>query len=225
MTILASSILDRVELQLGDITNVRWSRAELLSWLSIGCRLVTTLQPSATNSVAVTKLVAGTRQYIPADGWLLLDILRNMGTSGTTAGRAVRVTSRRILDAFNPLWHTDSPSSTIQHYIFDPQDQTSYFVYPPADGTSYLEVNYSAIPAPLTSESQTLGVPDAYEDALHNYVMFRALSKNTDYAASSQADMYLGMFNTILGAKMTAEQANNPNIGLAPPNPQSGGVS
>jgi len=60
-------------------------------------------------------------------------------------------------------------------------------------------------------------VPDAYEDAILNYVMFRACSKQADFAAGMQlADGYLTTLNNLLGAKLSAETANNPNLGLTP---------
>lgn len=224
--ILASSIIDRCSKQLLDITNVRWSRDQLLDWLSVGQRFIVVLQPSSSSTTVTRKLDAGTLQEIPPDGWLLLDVIRNMGTTGTTPGRAVRVVSRRLMDAYNPLWHSSPASATTQNYIFDPQSQTSFYVYPPSNGLGYLQYIYAALPAQLTSESDPITLPDAYEEALNHYVMFRALSKNAEFAGSPQAEQYLALFNTSLGAKATAEQANNPNIGLAPPNPTAnGGVS
>lgn len=225
MTILASTIIDRVAKQLVDTTNVIWARADLLDWLSVGQRLITMLQPNATNTISSVKLNAGTRQSIPSDGWLLLDILRNMGTDGSTPGSAIRIVSRKLLDAYRPTWHSDVATSAVQNYLFDLQDQTAFFVYPPSNGLNYIEINYSAIPAALASESTPIGVPDAYEEALLHYVMYRALTKNADFAASPQADSYLNLFNAVMGSKVTAEQANNPNVGLNPPGPQVGGVS
>ena len=225
MSIAASTIIDKVAYHLQDVTNVRWSRVELLRWLSAGERLITVLQPSSTNTIAIVALAAGSRQAIPSDGWILLDVIRNMGTSGTTPGRSVRIVSRRLLEAFRTSWHSDTPVTEVQNYTFDMQDQTAFFVYPPSDGTGKLEINYSALPAPLTSESQSIGVPDSYEEALTHYVMFRALTKNAEWAANSQGAQYLELFNAVMGSKVSAEDANNPNLGLAPPSPQTGGVS
>lgn len=226
MIVSAKTIIDRVSRQLVDITNVVWSRSELLEWLSVGQRLVVMLQPNATGTIATIQLTAGTRQAVPSDGWLLLEVIRNMGTNGTTPGRAIRVVSRKLLDTFNPTWHSDTKSAVVQNYLYDPQDQTGFFVYPPSNGTNYIEINYSAIPAYLTSENQNLTVPGAYEEALTHYLMFRALSKNAAFAANPQADSYLQLFNAVLGGKVTAEQANNPNLGLMPgPSASPGGTS
>jgi hypothetical protein len=161
MTITATTIINRVAAQLLDINNVKWSRTQLLDWISVGQRMVVMLQPNATNTIEAVQLVAGTRQRIPSNGWMLLDILRNMGTDGTSPGRAVRLISRKLLDAFDPTWHSDSQSDPVQNYLFDAQDQESFFVYPPSTGNNYIEINYSALPTPLTSESQNIFVQDA----------------------------------------------------------------
>ena len=89
-TVTAKTILDKATIQLIDLTNIRWTRAELLSWLNDGMRQIVLIQPSASSTTDVIALQAGTRQYIPADGWLLLNIYRNMGTNGTTPGRIGR---------------------------------------------------------------------------------------------------------------------------------------
>jgi hypothetical protein len=226
MTIVATTIINRVAAQLLDINNVRWSRESLLDWLSTGQRMIVMIQPSATNTIEVVQLAAGSRQIIPSNGWMLLDILRNMGASGTTPGRAIRLISRRLLDNFNPDWHSDTQSDPVYNYLFDPQDQMAFFVYPPSTGNNKIEINYSALPIPLASESQNIFVPDAYEEALNHYVMFRALSKNAEFAGSPEASKYLDLFNAVMGAKVTAEQANNPNLGLAPPDPNAkGGIA
>lgn len=225
-TVTAGTIIDRCARQLFDVNGVKWPRTDLLEWLNVGQRLIVVLQPSSSNTVAVIKLAVGSRQSIPSTGWSLLDVIRNMGTTGTTPGRAVRIASRRLMDAFNPLWHSATASAVTQNFVFDPQDQTAFFVYPPSNGQGYVEINYASLPAMISSEASAISVPDAYEDALVNYVMFRALSKYVEYADSDEAQRYLSMFNGFLGAKVSAEQANNPNIGLAPPNPAvEGGVS
>lgn len=218
-TLTVGSIIDRCAKLLYDQTNIKWSRAELLDHLNGAQRMVAIASPSTLATVVSMKLEAGSRQSIPATGWLLLDVIRNMGVSGTTPGRAVRVISRRLLDAYNPNWQVDTAASSVtQSYWFDNQDQTSFFVYPPSNGQGYLEINYSNAPDNLTSEAQPITVPDVVDVALVNYVMFRALSKAADFSPGAQlAASYLVTFNEIMGTKFTTEQANSPNLGLMPP--------
>jgi len=79
-TVTAKTIIDKAAIQLIDLTNIRWTRAELLSWLNDGMRQIVLIQPSASTTTVSKLLVAGTRQTLPVDGWLLLSVYRNMGT-------------------------------------------------------------------------------------------------------------------------------------------------
>ena len=224
-TITAQSIINKASTLLLDTSNVRWSRAELLGWLNDGQRQIVTMAPSATNKVATMRLVAGTRQNIPSDGWTLLNIIRYMGTDGTRPGRAVRVTSQQLLDSYNPNWHSSTPSVVPQSYVFDQQDMTAFYVYPPNTGNGYVQLNYSPEPADLISESQPIVVRDIFQTALLDYILYRACSKDAEYAPGLQlAAGYLQTFNLAMGVKQDAEIKNSPNQSLQPRNPMMPGT-
>jgi hypothetical protein len=224
-TITAQSIINKASTLLLDTSNVRWSRAELLGWLNDGQRQIVTMAPSATNKVATMRLVAGTRQNIPSDGWTLLNVIRYMGTDGTRPGRAVRVTSQQLLDSYNPNWHSSTPSVVPQSYVFDQQDMTAFYVYPPNTGNGYVQLNYSPEPADLTSESQPIVVRDIFQTALLDYILYRACSKDAEYAPGLQlAAGYLQTFNLAMGVKQDAELKNSPNQSLQPRNPTTPGT-
>lgn len=211
-TITAQSIINKAATQLLDPSNVRWTRAELLGWINDAQRQIVLMSPNATNKVSVYKLVAGTRQSIPTDGWTLLDVIRYMGTDGTKPGRALRLASMEVMDAFNPNWHSATPSVVPQTYMFDQQDQTVFYVYPPNTGNGYVQVNYSPEPVDLTLESQTIGIRDIFETAILDYVLYRANSKDAEYAPGLQlASGYLQTFMTSMGVKQKSETDNSPN--------------
>lgn len=223
-TITAKSIIDKASVQLLDTSNVRWTRSELLGWVNDGQRQIITITPSATNKVAVKKLDAGTRQSIPSDGWTLLEVIRYMGTTGTKAGRAIRVTSRELIDSFNPNWHDDYPTVMPKHYVFDQQDQTIFYVYPPNNGNGYVQLNYSPIPVDLATEDDTIVISDMFETALLDYILYRANSKDAEYAPGLQlASGYLQTFMASMGIKATSETTNSPNQQFAPKNPDNPG--
>jgi hypothetical protein len=218
-TVTAQTIINKAAIQLTDIANVRWTRAELLSWLNDGMRQIVLIQPSATSTTASKLLVAGTRQTLPAGGWLLLQVYRNLGLDGTTPGRAIRIISRELLDGFNPDWHTDLPKPEVQNYIYDIQDQLAFYVYPPNTGTQYIEINYSAEPANLTTESQVIPIFDIFQSALVDYILFRACSKDAEYAPGVQlAQAYLATFTAAIQGKGQAETLNEPVNSLNPRN-------
>ena len=218
-TVTAQTILNKVTTQLIDLTNIRWTRAELLGWLNDGMRQIVVLQPSATSTTSAVKLVAGTRQTLPAGGWLLLQLYRNMGTSGTTPGRAIRIVSRELLDGFSPDWHSAAAKAEVRNYIYDTQDQLAFYVYPPNTGTQYIEMNYSVQPADLTAESQVIPIFDIFQSALVDYILYRACSKDAEYAPGLQlAQGYLGTFVAAIGGKSQSEVMNEPTQALNPRN-------
>lgn len=219
-TVTAGAIIDRAAKQLTDIAGVRWTRAELLSWLNDGQRQIVLIQPNATSTVSAVQLAAGARQTIPADGWLLLGINCNMGTNGTTPGRAVRLISRELLDNFDPDWRTTAASAVTKNYLYDIQDQVAYHVYPPSTGTNFLQINYSKQPSDLTSESQTIEIFDVFQGALLDYVLYRACSKDADYAPGvALSQSYAQAFAAAVGGKEATELKNTPTLELTSRNP------
>jgi hypothetical protein len=138
-----------------------------------------------------------------------------MGTSGTTPGRAIRLVSKELMDGFNPDWHSDTAATVVKNYVYDPQDQTAFWVYPPSDGNGYLQVNYARMPVPCSSETDTIYVNDILQTAILDYVLYRACSKDAEYAPGlALAQGYWTAFNSALGAKAEAEKVNNPNQSL-----------
>jgi hypothetical protein len=218
-TVTAQTIINKAAIQLTDIANVRWTRAELLSWLNDGMRQIVLMQPSASSTTVSKVLTAGTRQTIPTDGWLLLQIYRNMGTTGTVPGRAIRIISREVLDGFNPNWHSELPKTEVKNYIYDVQDQLAFYVYPPNTGTQYIELNYSVQPVNLTSESQAIPLFDIFQSSLVDYILFRACSKDAEYAPGLQlAQGYLATFSAAVQGKSQSETTNEPVNSLNPRN-------
>ena len=225
-TVTAKTIIDKATIQLIDLTNIRWTRAELLAWLNDGMRQIVLIQPSASSTTAVVKLQAGTRQYIPEGGWLLLSIYRNMGTTGTTPGRAIRIISREILDGFNPDWHSDTAKAEVRNYIYTNQDQLAFYVYPPNTGTQYVEINYSDQPADLTSESQVIPIFDVFQSALVDYILYRACTKDAEYAPGlALGQQYSAAFVAAIQGKTESEVTNDPTQALSPRNPPVRGTS
>jgi len=225
-TVTAKTIIDKASIQLIDLTNIRWTRAELLSWLNDGMRQIVLIQPSASSTTVSKQLVAGTRQSLPTDGWLLLAIYRNMGTTGATPGRAIRVISREILDSFNPDWNSDAAKAEVRNYIYTNQDQLAFYVYPPNTGTQYVELNYSAQIADLTAESQVIPIFDVFQSALMDYILYRACSKDAEYAPGQQlAQGYMATFVGAVQGKTESEVTNDPTQALSPRNPAVRGTS
>jgi hypothetical protein len=218
----AGTIIDKVSTILLDTSNVRWTRAELLGWLNEAQKVVVAAKPSASVVTASIRLAAGTKQAIPTAGWLLLDITRNMGTTGATAGAAIRIVTREVLDAFQPTWHSATATDAVENYIFSLNDEETFYVYPPNTGDGYVEMSYSKVPTVITSEGSVIGVSDMYESVLIDYVCYRAHIKDSEYAAGVQlASTFLSSVQMALGLKAQSETTDSPNRNIAPRDPSA----
>lgn len=216
MAATADNVISRVRTQLIDNGSVqRWSDAELLQWLSDGQREIVSYIPDASGQIIDLELIRGTRQMLPEDGILLLELVRNKGADNS-AGRSVRLTTRELLDAYNPDWHNSTSSATVQTYVFNSNQPTTFYVYPPNDGTGIVEVSYSALPAEITALTDELGVADMCQGLLVDYVLYRAHLKDSDFAAGQGlAQHYLQRF--MAGVDQTPQPGSDedPNLRLS----------
>lgn len=240
MPVLASDIISRAQIVVQDTTGVRWAYAELLGWLNDGQREVAIHKPSATAANVVLHLQAGTLQGIGADGLALLRIVRNLQTPVAMPRiglRAIRIVDRDVLDAQHPDWHDPSVfpyTRIVKHFCFDDVDPTSFYVFPGNDGTGAVEavISRSPVDVPvvgdpnvLASYRQPITIPDIYANALLDYVLFRAYSKDADYAGNAdRSTNHYQLFMGSLLAKVQNETLVNPNVGTSDPSAAAQGI-
>lgn len=214
MTVAVNDLIDKAEIILQDTTNVRWTAVELIGWLNNGQNEIVLYKPDASVTNAAVVCIEGTKQTIPAaTGIRLIDVVRNMGTNGTTPGNAVRLISREILDAQVPGWHSVTGSATAQHYIFDDRDPKNFYVYPPQPSSSfgYLELVYSSSPTAAAADGN-IALDDVYQSVLLDYILYRAYQKDADYASNdARSKGYYQAFLQALGIMDKVEQVNDPN--------------
>lgn len=215
MSIPVQDIIDRVTDLLLDKDraddDARWNDAELLRWVNDSRMAILTHRPVACSKIANFTLVAGTYQSIPADGTQLLDIIRNMGTDGSTPGRSIRRTDRQNIDDNDLYWHAGTTSNEISQFTYDDRTPKNFFVSPPATAGTQVMAAYAAIPDAVASTGDTLNIALEYIDAVVNYACFRAKSKDSEYANAAEAAAFYGAFNDALGVTQQGQSANSPN--------------
>lgn len=227
MAITAQSIIRRAVETLQDNTSVRWPVPELVRYLNDGQREVVLYRPDAMVTSTTHTLTVGTKQTLPANGSKLIDVRRNAAAS--SAKKAVRQVNREILDAQLPGWHALTPSVDILHFTYDPRDPKVFFVYPPATSTAQLEIVYSAYPTDVSEPADgslynsvvgDISLPDIYGNVLQDYVLYRAYSKDSEYAGNAaRAQAYYAAFANALGIEIKATVAVSPNTAGNPNKP------
>lgn len=226
---LASDIISRAGILLHDTSNVRWTSSELLKWISDGQRVIALVRPDSCSANTVMTLAAGTKQTLPADAMRLLDVVRNITAAGGP-DRAVRMVERETLDAQDLFWHTRAATGKVSNFTYDNRNPGHFYVYPQATAGMKLEVIYSKSPTEVTTTGQTLELNDLYAEPLLNYVMFRAYSKDAEFAANQTvAQGYLSIFTSMLGIKTGKDFAFSPDANKPGGTPnlvaaQAGGV-
>ena len=219
-------LIRRAEKILNDEGAVRWTRLELQDWINDAYKEVVLLRPDANSQTATVTLAAGTRQKLSDTGTInlptalrVLDVIRNM--AATSNKRAVRFVDRRVLDDQLPGWHSETESVNIVHWMFDIRTPKEFLVYPPAKALAQIELVYSSVPAshalsagaldPAGSDTTIINLDDIYANVILDYLLYRAYSKDADYAANGQrAINHLNSFNSSLGAKTTIDAATAP---------------
>lgn len=196
--IQVNGVLARVRRVLQDDSGVRWSDPELLDWLNDGQREVVMLAPQAGSTTATMNLSAGSRQTIPADGTQFLRLTRNIG------GRSIRETQKALLDSQVPTWY-DAEGEDVIHYVADPLEPRSFNVYP--RGEKPVELVYVKAPDESVVDGE-LTIPVIYANALVDYILYRAYSKDAEETANRElAMMHYSRFNEGLGLRGQAEGA------------------
>lgn len=198
-TILAKDVVAAVTFLLQDNNSAsrRWSDAELLGYLNDGQREAAIWIPSLSTEVEAVKLATGTLQDIPDNAISVIRFTRNMGTNGTTVGKAVTACDQVDMDNSDPDWHTATASAVVQNVMYDPRsDQRHFYVSPPQPGASqgYLEMVKAIAPADATingvsggGSDSVISLDDVYKFAIEAYMVYRAKSKDADYARDPAA--------------------------------------
>jgi len=206
MAALAQDLIQKANILLQDVDNVRWSQSELLDWLNEAQLATINLLPSAYSEHRDFPLEPGTRQELPDDTVRLLDVIRN--TDGYYDS-AVRVVDRMDLDTQVPGWHTHKPHKVVQHYVYDTASLEYFYVYPPQPVDPLyrgsVEILIGVIPPTLEDVGDYITLKDYYIPALVNYMVYRAYAKDSDSSPNNDLkNQYYDQFLSSLGQQTQA---------------------
>lgn len=222
-TVKVVDLIVRARTLLQDEDSVRWTVTELQYWLNDGYRDVLNLRPDSNTLTGEFTCVAGPRQVLTTtfpNASRLVSVVRN--TASTSNKYGVRLVNKRTLDDQRKGWYTETPTVSIEEYMFDPRQPREFLVYPPATTAARLEVTYAQIPTPHTlSESQltntatteTIRIDDSFANALLDYVLYRAYSKDAEQQGNAaRAVAHFQAFQNSLGVAAQANAASQPGV-------------
>lgn len=230
MTFTAKDIIDESTVLLQDVGGVRWTPPEILAYINGAVREICIRNPRASTELRHLSLDGGTRQTLPDDCLILSRVHCNVITDplapiGDPAphfqSTAIRmVNSKEMLDAVLPNWMDSTSGATKQaavlYVYYDPITPREFYVIPANNGLGKIEVVVGVLPAriptpvsnPLdpASYTATVDLPDIYQSMVVDFVLYRALSKDSSLPGSKErALMHKQLFDTAMSAQAGAE--------------------
>lgn len=189
-TITGSTLVSKAQLIAQDVSYIRWTAAEWLTFINDAQKAIAVMKPAASMKLVSQALVAGTKQTLPSDGIQFIAIHRNMGVGGATPGLTPRRISREMLNAHLPTWQTTTATAVVTNYAAEPELRNRFWVYPPSDGTAQVEVEYTALPAELAAVGNTITLEDVYALPMIDYMLYRAYLKDIEFVGNAERALF-----------------------------------
>lgn len=201
MATTVKSILNRASALLNDEEHVRWDEAELLEWLNDGQRVIA--KGPATDAYVLRNTITcatGTVQSLPSDANRLVDVIKNVSD-----GSNIHQSDYATVDMLKPAWRAEEVGPA-EVYFYDGNNPLEFEVYPPQAGGETIEVVYNAAPGDAEISGNVV-INDLYADSLIDYIVYRALSKDTEDSALdlNRATAFYRAFLVSIGYKETVD--------------------
>lgn len=207
MPIPVSDILNKTSIILNDEDFIRWTKEELIGWLNDAAGEIVIRRPQARLIVQVMPLAQGALQKLPIEAVQLIDVVRNV------PGRSISRVSRRLLDDQQPDWYDMRATKRIKHFTVEEETPTYFYVYPPASENLTVEVRYSSRPPHVQNDNESVDLDYAYIGPIISYILYRALSKDSEYANGQIAITHFQAFSEAIGVNNAMTQALTANAG------------
>ena len=200
MALTVVQLISDVARELQDQTHVRWMRTELLDYFNAGQRLLAQQRPDQL-AQALNLSLSGWRNVLPSDVHTLIDI-----TNNANAGlKRVTKVDAWTLDAVVAGWRGATPAAEVMHYMYDIRHPQEFWVYPPARSGLQVQAVVQMAVKDLADEGANPSVPLRWMDALRDFVLFRAWSKDAEFGGNAAlAAAHLALFNNALGVQTKA---------------------
>jgi hypothetical protein len=172
-----------------DSTSPRQTDAELLGYVNDGLKAVAILRPALFSTIGDYACVPGQcEQTLNFDSAVsVLDVI------SIHSGAAVVPFDIKSMNTFNPNWRNDTAGAATQWAKFE-SDPLRFFIYPQAPASQILDVVYVKLPTVYTLTQGIEDLPDVYQPALVDFVVYRAESKDNEHVLSQRATSHQAAF-------------------------------
>ena len=212
MPFTANDYIDAAAEEYGDTDFVRPTVSQWIKHFNSAVRALVLVRPDAGSTTDVIQLAAGVKQDIPTVALRLLDITRNMGVDGATAGKVIRPADRDHLDYSNLLWYAQAGDVAIDSFHYDQVAPQHYYVTPPVHQTTavWVEMVTSQLPTAATTTSSPSGINDIFFEPIVQFMLHKAFSVDDEDVEFNKSITHLQNFFNLLQVEMTAYKAMGP---------------
>jgi hypothetical protein len=218
----ASAVDAGVQAVLEDASREHWTLANIYQWIYEGELVLAEFAPKAlTQTVDITLTSREVKHALAVGHSKLIDVTHNLGSDGTTPGRAITFTGLDRLQAVRPSWRSEE-GSYVRHFMVDERDPRTWYTWPLVASTWHVEARVIVAPAVVTALTDTLATDESYLPALIDYVLHRAYAKDAEEAANGQlSGAHYAAFASKIGMKIQKWAAASParNSGESPQYP------
>jgi len=201
-----TELIDAVAAEVADTAHNRWSRDDVAAFVTRAMTWTVVVRPDANTVSEVVQLAQDSEQSISSLVSRALryqGAIRNMGSNGSTPGRAIRDTDKATMDRIAPSWANSAPRATVRDCLFDPNRPDAFWAYPPIPATPnvYVELLVAKDPTEVTTsnEADTVDLTEEYREPVVGYATGLALRRNTDTGSAQLAQNYIAEARNLLG--------------------------
>lgn len=206
-TILARNLIDDALVILHD-SGVRFPKSQLLEWLNAAQREVCIHRPDALTVNDSFTTAAQAKQSLPADGLRLIEVDHD-----ETTLKPIHVVPRDDLDVHVIGWRSEEGDP--EQYVYDLRDPKNFYLYPHPTDLRDISIVYAKSPttiviADFDTDVQTIELDDIYANAILDYLLYRAFSKDSDRRDPQKAGTHYNSMMQSLGVKTKVDSAMHP---------------
>jgi hypothetical protein len=193
---------------LNDIGLIRWGEPEHIDAINDALDAILVAAPDLYEDYRDLTLVAGNEQSLPADGYLLFDVLWNVSAAGVQ-GRRITKVAKSALDRSRAAWSESGENSTVRHWAQDRKQKSKYYVAPrqPESESNKVHARIARRPVDVASQADELDTPDEMESAVYYYAMQRLCEKDEKFAGSKQSIAFMQKFAMAVRVRGDGEDA------------------
>jgi hypothetical protein len=167
----------------------RQSNDELVSYVNAGLKEACELMPESFRATGDFTCTSGQTEQAAAfeDARRLIEVVRIKN------GAAVHLMDLAALSQFNPTWAADD-AAPAENWAPKSGDPLRFFIYPKAPISQVLEIDYIRNPGTFTLNETITNLPETWESALADYVIYRAESKDDEHVNAGRAALHYASF-------------------------------